>query len=60
MSSEPARDSKPYRTAAILFVISGIIFVILTVVGIYFLPVGIALVILSIAFWQLGKGLINS
>lgn len=48
-------ESKPYRTAAVLFATSGIIFVILAGlarnVGV-FMPIGIALVILSMGFWQ--------
>jgi len=61
MSSEPSKNLKSYKTAAILFSISGLLFIIVTVVSsnIIFLPVGIALVIISIVFWQHGKKLIN-
>jgi len=61
MSSEPSKDLKAYRTAAILFTISGLLFIIVTVVSskIFFLPVGIALIIISIVFWQQGKKLTN-
>jgi hypothetical protein len=61
MSSEPAKNLKAYRTAAILFSISGLLFIIVTAVSskIVFLPVGIALVIISVVFWQQGKKLTN-
>jgi len=59
MSSEPSKNLKSYKTAAILFSISGLLFIIVTVVSskIIFLPVGIALVIISIVLWQHGKKL---
>jgi len=62
MSSEPSKNLKSYKTAAILFSISGLLFIIVTVVSsnIVFLPVGIALVIISIVFWQQGKKLTNA
>ena len=60
MSSEPSKKLEAYKTAAILFSISGVIFIIEAAVsrkiGV-FLPVGIALVIISIVFWQHGKKL---
>ena len=61
MSSESSKKAKSYRTAAILFSISGILFIIVTAVSsnIVFLPVGIALIIISIVFWQQGKKLAN-
>jgi hypothetical protein len=61
MSSEPSKNSKSYKTAAILFSISGLLFIIVTAVSskIVFLPVGIALVIISVVFWQQGKKLTN-
>jgi len=61
MSSEPSKNSKAYKTAAILFTISGLLFIIVTAVSsnIFFLPVGIALIIISIVFWQQGKKLTN-
>ena len=62
MSSEPSKNLKAYRTAAILFPISGLLFIIVTAVSREigaFLPIGIALVILSIAFWQSSKKLTN-
>lgn len=62
MNNKLSKNSKSYKTAAILFSISGSIFIILSVVngkiGIY-LPVGIALVIISIAFWQSSKKITN-
>jgi membrane-bound ClpP family serine protease len=62
MSSEPSKNLKAYKTAATLFLISGVIFVIEGAVtrkiGV-FLPVGIALVIISILFWQHSKRLKN-
>ena len=60
MSSEPSKNPKAYKTAAILFSISGVIFIIEAAVSSkigVFLPVGIAFVIISIAFWQHGKKL---
>ena len=61
MSSEPSKNLKAYKTAAILFAISGLLFIIVTVVSsnIVFLPVGVALVIISVVFWQQGKKLTN-
>jgi membrane-bound ClpP family serine protease len=62
MNNKLSKNSKSYKTAAILFSISGSIFIILSVVrgkiGV-FLPVGIALVIISIVFWQSSKKLTN-
>ena len=52
MSIKPFDNSKSFKTAAMLFAISGLIFIILTVSAIYFLPIGIALIIISISFWQ--------
>ena len=61
MSSESSKNLKAYRTAAVLFLISGLLFIIVTVVSsnIVFLPIGIALVIISIVFWQQDKKLTN-
>jgi hypothetical protein len=61
MSSEPSKNLKSYKIAAILFSISGLLFIIVTAVSskIVFLPVGIALVIISVVFWQQGKKLTN-
>jgi len=61
MSSEPSKNLKAYKTAAILFSISGLLFIIVAAVSsnIVFLPIGIALVIISIVFWQHGKKLTN-
>jgi len=62
MSTEPSKNLKAYKTAATLFLISGVIFVIEAAVsrkiGV-FLPVGIALVIVSIVFWQHDRKLKN-
>jgi membrane-bound ClpP family serine protease len=58
MESKPSRDSKAYRTAAALFVISGLLFIIVSAIsgkiGV-FLPIGIALIIISFGFWQRSK-----
>jgi len=61
MNSGSSKNLKSYRTAAILFSISGLLFIIVTVVSskIFFLPVGIALIIISVVFWQQGKKLTN-
>jgi len=62
MIGEPSKKLKAYKTAAILFSISGVIFIIEAAVSSkigVFLPVGIALVIISIAFWQQSKKLKN-
>ena len=58
MSSKPSENSKSYKTAAILFSISGFVLILVGIVGGkigVFLPIGIALVIISIAFWQRSK-----
>jgi hypothetical protein len=62
MSSEPSKDLKAYKTAAILFTISGLLFIIVAVISsqIVFLPVGIALVIISIVLWQQSKKFTNA
>lgn len=62
MSNDPSKNPKSYRTAAILFSISGVLFIIVTAISgrIAFLPVGIALVIISIVFWQQGKKLTDA
>ena len=61
MSSEPSKNLKAYKTAAILFAISGLLFIVVTAVSsnIVFLPDGIALVIISVVFMQQGKKLTN-
>ena len=60
MSSKSSENLKSYKTAAILFSISGLIFIILSAVDeIFFLPIGIALIIISISFWQRGKYLLK-
>jgi ABC-type uncharacterized transport system permease subunit len=61
MSSESSKNLKAYRTAAILFTISGLLFIIVAVISsqIVFLPVGIALIIISIVLWQQGKKFTN-
>jgi membrane-bound ClpP family serine protease len=62
MSSEPSKNPKSYRTAAILFSTSGLIFIIVAAVsskvGVFLAP-GIALVIIGIALWQHSKKLTN-
>lgn len=59
MSNEPSKNSKAYRTAAMLFSISGLLFIIVFAISsnIAFLPVGIALFIISIVFWKQSKKL---
>ena len=51
-------NAKSYKTAAVLFSISGAVFIIVIAVsrkiGV-FLPIGIALLIISIGFWQRSK-----
>ena len=63
VNSKPSKNSKSYKTAALLFSISGFIFIILSVVsgkiGV-FLPIGVALVIISIGFWQRSKKIIDN
>ena len=63
VNSKLSKNSKSYKTAAILFSISGFIFFILSVVSSkigVFLPIGIALVIISIGFWQRSKKLTDN
>lgn len=59
MSGKPSKNPKAYRTAAILFSISGLLFIIEFAIGINtaFLAIGIALFIISIAFWKQSKKL---
>jgi len=61
MSSEPSKNPKASKAAAILFSISGLLFIIVSVVSgnIAFLPVGIALVIISIVLWHQSRKLTN-
>jgi hypothetical protein len=62
MSSEPSKNPKAYRTAAILFSISGLLFIIVFAVSgnIAFLPIGIAMFIISVALWQHGRKLADA
>ena len=63
VNSKHTPNPKALKSAAILFVISGIIFILLSVIGGeigIFLPVGVALIILSIVFWQRSKKLTDS
>jgi len=63
MSSKSPKNSKSYKTAATLFLISGLLFIIVGIVGGrigIFLPVGIALIIVSIVFWQHSKKLTDN
>jgi membrane-bound ClpP family serine protease len=62
MSREPSKGLKAYKTAAILFTISGLLFIIVAVISsqIVFLPVGIALVIISVVFLQQAKKFTNA
>ena len=59
MGSEPSKNLRSHKTAAIFFLVGGLLFIIVAVISskIFFLPVGIALVIISIVFWQHGKKL---
>jgi uncharacterized membrane protein len=56
--SKPARDSKSYKTAAILFAISGLIFIVVGVINLVagnapiFLILGIAFVVISMVYRQ--------
>jgi hypothetical protein len=61
MSSESSKNLKAYKTAATLFLISGVIFIVEAPISsqIVFLPVGIALVIISIVLWQQSKKFTN-
>jgi len=58
-----SKNSKSYKTAATLYLISGLIFIILGIVtgkiGIY-LTIGIAMVVLSLNFWQRSQKPTNS
>jgi uncharacterized membrane protein len=53
-----ARNSTSYKTAAILFTISGTTFVVVGIISAVtggapvFLPIGIALTIISIVYWK--------
>jgi membrane-bound ClpP family serine protease len=60
MSNEPSKNVKAYKTAATLFLISGVIFIVEAAVTRKigaFLPIGIALFIISIVFWKQSKRL---
>jgi hypothetical protein len=59
MSSEPSKNVRAYKTAAILFSISGLLFIIVFGISrnMAFLPIGIALFIISIVFWKQSKKL---
>ena len=63
MSSKSSKKLKSYKTAAILFSISGLLFIIVGAVSGEigpFLPIGIAFIIISIAFWQYSKKLTDN
>lgn len=53
-----SKSSTSYKTAAILFSISGVIFTVLGIVSTVtdrtpvFLPIGIALIIISMVYWK--------
>ena len=61
-----SKSSKSYKTAAILFLISGLIFVIAGIVSTVtigtpiFLPIGIALIILSMVYRQQSRKLTDN
>jgi membrane-bound ClpP family serine protease len=57
------KEAKRWRTAAILYSISGILLIIVGAIGGkigVFLPVGIALIIVSMTFWQRSNKLKNN
>jgi len=60
MNSEPSKNPKSYRTAAILFSVGGLIFIVVAAVsskvGVFLAP-GIALIVISIVLWQHSKKL---
>ena len=61
--SKLSTRSKAFRTAAIMFSISGLIFITLAIVAGEigaFLPVGIALLVISIVYWQLSRKPLNN
>jgi hypothetical protein len=59
MSGKSTENSKSYKTAAILFLFSGLVFIILSgVSGIFFLPIGMALIVISVLSWQRSKYLV--
>ena len=63
MTNKSSKDSKRYKTSAILFSISGILLIIVGIVGgeiAVFLPIGIALIIISIVFWQYSNKLADN
>ena len=59
MNNELSKNSKSYRTAAILFSISGLTFIKVSIVSghIGILPIGIALVMIGIVAWERNKKL---
>jgi len=61
MSSEPPKNPRASKVAAILFSISGLLFIIVFAISgnIAFLPVGIAMFIISVALWQHSRKLAN-
>ena len=63
MTNKLSKDSKRYKTSAILFSISGLLLIIVGIVGgkiAIFLPIGIALIIISIVIWQYNKNLTDN
>jgi len=55
-------EAKRMRTAATLFIISGLLLIIAGAIGDkigVFLPIGIALIIVSMSFWQYSKKATN-
>jgi len=51
-------EAKRMRTAATLFIISGLLFIIVGAIGDrigVFLPIGIALIIISMSFWHYSR-----
>lgn len=57
MSKNSSKETKRYKTSAILFSICGVLSIIVAIIsskiGIY-LPIGIAFIIISIVIWQYG------
>ncbi|MFC1932819.1 hypothetical protein ACFLXU_04230 [Chloroflexota bacterium] len=49
-----SKNSKSYRTSAILFVFSGVVLIVVSILGdkIYLLPIGIALLVVAMGIWR--------
>jgi uncharacterized membrane protein len=64
--SGQSKNSKPYKTGAALFTISGLIFIVVGIVSLIiggvpvFLSIGIALVVISMVLWQRYRKMIHN